>query len=352
MIAETIDLTKLRELQLFKQGKAVAPSQVFREIYGPLADLIRYNQSTFSASLRLDSSHSDSDDPVRQRFATKAAEAIERTKGSSGFAAVARFDSGAPVSYQVQPRTNYESDAIVKVPNIIHLVPTNGEGSLVLREARVYDEKVMAVMGKRARFSHKEHYRGPIGVGTVHSHDSDVTMVPEPHALLALEQAKLEGVVGRITPKMRVVGADEGKVWYVRNFLTPVRDASIVPRQIIEYFGRLNGLGLTDHLDTNPAHYCLGRNGVVNIDPDFLLHTKSDSTLDNVWSHNTSRDPSWRGVVPNGYFAGDEGKKMRKQVMNQTRVQLGLRTLLDYVPQNIKTAPALSALMVENPHLG
>lgn len=353
-----IKIENIRELQFFRRGEEVAPAEIFETVYFSLDALIEHNQRRNHVTSRIGMAELPDSSETFDRLTNRAAEAIRKERETNTFIALATLDSGEKERLVVSPRTNYHA-SLAKRPNIVHLLCPENSAPILLREARVYDGKVSERVKKLCWSWFKDHYRGVVTDFQSDQNQKDnvsekrridVLSVPEPFLILGLEQAYLENVANRVTPKVKVVGADKDRLWYIRPFLPSVRDTSVEPKQITGYFGLLHGLGLVDNLDSDIAHYCHEEGNVVNIDPDFMAHSSHPVLIEHQAWVPVKNAKEWNGITPAGYLASKESRNLRTQIMENVARTLKAKsaTFLDYLPKDLTSAPALKALQVRD----
>ncbi len=339
---------QLRELHFYRGDQEINPGEIVQELYSPLKPLIDLNIKRHEIVKGANKEQRDRKSGesifkgLLEKYSNESRVAVGDYKDND-FSARAHFNDGSKSEFRVLPRTNF-SDYSLKTPNIFFLRDEN-DNQLVLREARKYDFE--GYMGKfvlkQLQDTHrrKVHFEVPESVKR-----NEMVVIPEPKLVLALEQLNEEETIKRITPRMRLLGIEDDKLWYVRNFLPPLRDTSMDIEKLTTYVGTLHGLGLIDAVDSQVAHYCINQKGrVVNIDPDFLAYTSHYNTLHNLdW--NDFRKRLDEMVVTKSQV--EEIKQGRKKQMRSLHERMGGKTLLDHLPEKLSESSAIDFLKTEN----
>ncbi len=332
----------VREMRIFHESREITPSELFGGMYSHLDSLIRFNQEHSGAYVSgNDSYKTTSRERHRDALYEKARNGVESVSGQYHVEMV--FDDLDKKNLGVFPRTNYE-DSTLKEPNIVFLA---GNGAkIILREARTYENPFF---DRRLRNKFGNKYKGKIpreDLAPKDVEDRGLLFVPEPHLLLSLEDLVSDGRIARITPKFKVVRVDEKNLWYLRDFLPSLRDIPLSIGRIGEYLGTFNALGLIDTVDGQPAHYCLAEKGkAVNVDPDFIIFTKSGSIVQNTdW-------PDFKKRSGELFVTGDDLNKIQKiraKVLEGVSTQVGNDGLLPYLNDSFDSYNSLRQNVVEN----
>ncbi|PIO07669.1 hypothetical protein COU59_03100 [Candidatus Pacearchaeota archaeon CG10_big_fil_rev_8_21_14_0_10_34_12] len=331
-----------REVRFFRQSDQVSPSEVFNLLYSPLDPLIDLNRKMGKRFSKIGYIGKRIMEERRESVYALCKRGVEEMVGE--FSAEIISNNSKKEVYGIVPRTNYDYSA-PKRPNII--LANNGCSQVVFREARTYSEDNYIAGKMRNIFKRK--YKGQFPGEDITEDDikkRDIVFVPEPHLILALEDLALEGVASRITPKIKLIESQEDTLWYMRDFLPSLRDASFDAEKLGKHIGVFNGLGLMDVVDGQLVHYCLLRGGdIVNIDPDFVTFTKSKNLVQNIdW-------PDFKEMVPKLFATGDQFervKRIRNDVLDEIKNKLKNSTFLSRVPQNLRDHPSVQNLALDN----
>lgn len=337
----------IKSMSFDYRGKKTSPAEVFDIIYSPFDDLIgtmrdvvykNTNQNSSQRRMRLYGSTS-SDLPVdeldkRSNFAKR-----KSFENAEGLVALVHFTDGRRESYNITPRTNYDPTQL-KRPNIVYLQCPSQNQTLMLREARTYGEDKLAL--QRLTGAYKPHFKGdliPNKKQSTYQDKNKISFVSEPFLTMALEQLRLSGIGSRITPKVRLVDADNQRAWFVRDFIPSINDSPVRDEDIGRYFGTLNGLGLMDFFDCNVPHYCMQSGDVVNIDPDYICHTASKGIISNIWGE--TRQALLNPLKESKLNVNVDINKVnhaRMKAIETTQQQLGGKSLLDFIPTSLTEA--------------
>jgi hypothetical protein len=334
-------VAKVRETCFTRRGSEVSPKEIFEDFYSSLDDLIEFNVSEDLKSRR----QSNFEEIVDKERKSLYADCLSNFSDlASGYSAFFVLDNNERVNFRVKPRTNFER-GLKKRPNIIQL-DSKDYSKLILREAREVDESVLVAKIARSRFGEK--FKGNLVSGDMDDEklnigNKDVVLVPENQLLLALEQIYAEGIMGRVTPKINIMDADEKNIWYIRNFLPSAADTFFDLPKFMMYSGRLNGLGLMDVIDNQSVHYCNSSDGnVIHIDPDFFAYTPNANIVDQAdFGVFSSYVEKASGFIDR---LDKDNKKIRSGKIREVRERLNGATLLDYLPRNIFNSPQLGIL--------
>ncbi len=334
----------IRESYFYRRGSVISPEDILEVFYSPLDELVSYNQSVV-----LEKRGSREPCFINKRREDLLMNFTKGVKDSGlGLTALLKFDNGMKRNFRIKPRTNFD-EGLKKRPNIVYLEDENGN-TLILREARDYEQDECVTKNCREVF--RDHYRKDIPSNDLamrlkEVNKDDVVLVSEPSLILSLEQLYAEDVIRRITPHLKIAGASDNQIWYVRNFLPSIRDSHLDMSDLMSYVGTLHGLGLMDTMDSQVAHYCLNKKKIVNIDPDFLTYTSNPKIIDNVdWGDFKSMIREL--LLSESKLLPPECKKKRRETIRKVQERMGGSNLLGYLPMDLVSAPSLTFLSMDN----
>ncbi|VVB79933.1 Uncharacterised protein [uncultured archaeon] len=329
---------RLTAIEFYKEGKILSVSGLFKGLYSSLDPLIAFNSSIHNIYADPNASERDAE------RASLCSDVQARLAEPSGVSAIAYFDTGKRELFEVRRRTNFLR-SVSKYPNVFLLASQHGI-QFAVREARTYDKEYISPKQMRGAFpcSRPDLYpavfpkdgQKPLG-------DKELAFIPEPKLVLGLESFAMDNAnIPRVIPDFNLIHASTDSITYLREFLPSGRDFPLSLEAIGKYFGTLHGLGLTDEVDFQEVHYCLGRdNSVVNIDPDFVGFTPFENVLHNSWGRAKRKF-----TLAN--LAGGLAQSSRNATFRSMREKFGNRAFLKYIPEGILDSQVLRLTALES----
>lgn len=331
-------ISSVKKASFYRKNSEISPSEIFKELYSPLEELIAFNRRNELKPPRKNFSQYDPN--IKSEFDPEKIENIRDTIRKIRFPYLVKIETedGKKVDCKIEPRTNF-NNSLLKTPNIVYL-SFGGDSPLILRGALDRDEE--EVFEKHARKFFGSKYKGKLDSSSKMGH-SDVYFIPEPKLLLGLEGIYSRGISHRITPEIRIVESNENNFWYLRKFLPSLRDSSITESHLGRYHGIFNGLGLIDVMDDQIEHYCVRDGKVIHIDPDYITYSTNPG-----FGNQTDLSELKKNFF--NFFSGAGGirlKEKRQEEIRSVAEKFGRNKFHEYVPNKLKESPFLNELMVQ-----
>lgn len=344
---------------ILKQGDTtITPEEVFHKMYAPLQQLVADNiQDYLHTSNRADQITTT----IREEKHKRNTQTINfwGKQVPKNITATVTFDDNSEKTYKVRPRKNFKT-SILKLPSIAYLDDEIGN-HVMLREARNYGlEGVVKVKANRT-FKNKfdlaaseqfnvNNENGANDLVQPSKNKSSVMYIPEPQALLALEQAYEEITLPRITPRMMTIDSSEDKLWYLRDYLPIALDTEINAFKMGTYLATLHTLGFMEVMDRQAVHYAIGRQGIVNYDFDFIVHTlRNDLHEDYAEFKQVIAEEQ---ELSDTIYLDDQTKEALKKVYNEMKSLFNSKgfnntTIFEYLHSKIDARDLPSEIQIE-----
>lgn len=312
-------------VNFYDRDKTYTPKEVFEIFYCGLDGLISEVSEKILQSKKFDEPDNIRRERVNKQYIIPWSSSIRQLRTENPIKAEITFENGSKKDYELVERTNFRLTNL-KRPSILYLRDDNGEEH-ILREARTYPvEGAIKGLFSIAGYTTPSFAFVASKQWLEQDKDNEVIWpkgkkqalyIPEPNLILALEKIYNEFPdLPRITPRQRVVDANETTLWYIRDKNPLYQDSGMEPELLGNHLAILSALGLVDKIDNKLEHYSRYGKILLNYDPDFItfLNNPQHSLLGNYETTFEVLSDSYNADVINN----EDFKKRMKKASNTT----------------------------------